>query len=176
MFQPRQKIAVAAILVMFGLALTNPSEAAIAGARALLETLHHALNQRDLALLRQVWAEHDPIQLNNPLGGVLRSYEAIAELYGQVFSGPVSVWVEFYDIVKYSADGMVVFAGCERGEFTRDSATLPLAIRTTRSPVGGAKASAGGRHIITAPLTTPRCCQLIGKPSVGLELAWDKPR
>jgi limonene-1,2-epoxide hydrolase len=107
-------------------------EPGIAGARALLETFYHAFNRRDLALLRQVWAEHDLIQLNNPLGGVLRGYEPIAELYGRVFSGPVSVWVEFYDIVEFAGDGMVVFAGRERGEFTRDGAILLLAIRTTR--------------------------------------------
>lgn len=107
-------------------------EPCIIGARALLETFYHAFNRRDLAVLRRVWAEHDLIQLNNPLGGILRGYDGIAELYARVFNGPASVWVEFYDIVDYVGADMVVFAGRERGEFSRDGEILALSIRTTR--------------------------------------------
>jgi len=107
-------------------------EPCIIGARAVLESFYHAFNRRDLAVLRQIWAEHELIQLNNPLGGILRGYDAIAELYDRIFSGPASVWVEFYGIVEFVGDGMVAFAGRERGEFSRDGKTLALSIRTTR--------------------------------------------
>ena len=42
------------------------------------------------------------------------------------------MWVEFHDVVEYVDGTSVVFAGRERGEFTRDERTVPLAIRTSR--------------------------------------------
>jgi len=104
----------------------------IDGALALLETFYYAFNQRDLAVFRQVWADHPLIQLNNPLGGMLRGYDQIAALYAQVFDGPARVWVAFDDIVAYSTDAMVVFAGRETGEYAREDRVVPLAIRTSR--------------------------------------------
>lgn len=59
----------------------------IVGARSLLEAFYYAFNQRDLAAFAQVWAEHDLIQLNNPLGGILRGYEPIGALYDRIFTG-----------------------------------------------------------------------------------------
>jgi hypothetical protein len=70
--------------------------------------------------------------LNNPLGGILRGYESIAALYEQVFTGAASVWVELSDIVEYQTEDMIVFAGSESGEFTKNNLTLPLSIRTSR--------------------------------------------
>jgi hypothetical protein len=107
-------------------------ETGITVARMLIETFYYAFNNRDLNVLGKVWANHDLIQLNNPLGGILRGYEPIAELYGHVFNGPASVWVEFSDIVEFQAENMVVFAGRETGEFTVNDQTLELSIRTSR--------------------------------------------
>ena len=102
------------------------------GARMLVESFYYAFNQRDIALLDQVWADQELIQLNNPLGGILRGYEAIAKLYQRVFTGPASVSVEFRDVVEFQTDTMVAFAGRETGEFTRDGKSLALSIRTSR--------------------------------------------
>ena len=104
----------------------------IAGARALIESFYFAFNRRDMEVFREVWANDDLIQLNNPLGGILRGYTTIANLYEQVFSGPARVWVELADVVEFQTNEMVVFAGRERGEFTTDAMTLPLSIRTSR--------------------------------------------
>lgn len=104
----------------------------IEGARALLETFYFAFNQRDRAVFSQVWADHPLIQLNNPLGGILRSYDEIAALYARILDGPARVWVELSDIVEYAADALVVFAGRESGEFSRAGTVVPLAIRTSR--------------------------------------------
>lgn len=98
----------------------------------LMESFYYAFNHRDLAVLGMVWADHELIQLNNPLGGILRGYEPIAALYSRVFAGSASVWVKLDDIVEFQTDAMVVFAGRETGEFTRNDQTLPLSIRTSR--------------------------------------------
>ncbi|MDP3543015.1 MAG: nuclear transport factor 2 family protein [Elusimicrobiota bacterium] len=110
--------------------LTN--ERGIEGARALLESFYYAFNHRDMDAFRKIWAEHDSIQLNNPLGGMLRGYEPIAALYQRIFTGPAAVWVELADIVEFQTGEMVVFAGRETGEFSLGAKSLGLSIRTSR--------------------------------------------
>lgn len=104
----------------------------IEGARALVESFYYAFNQRDMGIFYQVWANSELIQLNNPLGGILRGYEPIANLYKGIFAGSASVWVALSDIVEFQTDNMVVFAGRETGEFTKGETTVSLAIRTSR--------------------------------------------
>lgn len=58
------------------------------GARAGLESFYYALNQRDSAALRHDWTEDPLAQLNNPLGGILRGGDAIAELYEKLSPAP----------------------------------------------------------------------------------------
>jgi len=112
--------------------IAQATEHGITGARALVESFYYAFNQRDMGVFAEVWAEHALIQLNNPLGGILRGYEPISELYRGIFNGSARVWVELHDIVEFQSEHMVVFAGREQGEFTRGDVTLPLAIRTSR--------------------------------------------
>lgn len=104
----------------------------VEGARALVESFYYAFNQRDATVFANVWADHELIQLNNPLGGILRGYAHIAALYQRIFTGPARVWVELGDIVEFQTDTMVIFAGRETGEFTQGAKSLPLSIRTTR--------------------------------------------
>lgn len=112
--------------------ISHAQESGVRGARMLIESFYYAFNHGDLEVLNKVWADHELIQLNNPLGGILRGYEAIATLYGRVFAGPASVWVEFSDIVEFQTDEMIVFAGRESGEFTVNNQALILTIRTSR--------------------------------------------
>lgn len=104
----------------------------IEGARALVESFYYAFNRRDMAVFSQVWANHELIQLNNPLGGILRGYESIAALYRSVFSGDANVWVALGDIVEFQSEGAVIFAGRETGEFVRGENKISLLIRTSR--------------------------------------------
>lgn len=102
------------------------------GARAAIETFYFAFNRRSAQTLRAIWLDHPLVQLNNPLGGVLRGIEPIAELYGRIFDGPAQVWVELSDIVEFALDDVAVFAGRERGELVLGDEHVPLAIRTSR--------------------------------------------
>lgn len=112
--------------------ISQAHEYGIEGARALLETFYYAFNHRAMDVFGQVWAEHEFIQLNNPLGGILRGYNPIAALYQRIFTGPAMVWVELTDIIEFHSSEMVVFAGRETGEFTLGTKSLALAIRTSR--------------------------------------------
>ncbi|WP_163507495.1 YybH family protein [Fodinicola acaciae] len=110
-------------------AATNPD---LAGAYAALESFYYALNQRDLEVLSAVWSDDPEAQLNNPLGGILRGGQAIAELYRKIFEGPVRLTVTFGDFLTYSGTGHAVFAGRETGHYDTGSSKVPLAIRTSR--------------------------------------------
>lgn len=112
--------------------IAQAAQPGVGGARALVESFYYAFNQRDMGVFAEMWAEHELIQLNNPLGGILRAYEPISELYRGIFNGSARVWVELYDIVEFQSDAMVVFAGREKGEFTKGKVTIPLSIRTSR--------------------------------------------
>lgn len=104
----------------------------IEGARAAVETFYHSFNQRSIEVFDAVWAHSDLIALNNPLGGILRGLPEIRALYQRIYDGPADVWVKLHDIVEYATAEMVVFAGREQGEFSREGRTVPLNIRTSR--------------------------------------------
>ncbi|UUZ87311.1 hypothetical protein LJK88_09450 [Paenibacillus sp. P26] len=52
--------------------LDETNDPSIQGAYATVETFYHAFNNRSLALFNQIWLPHPLIQLNNPLGGIVR--------------------------------------------------------------------------------------------------------
>jgi SnoaL-like protein len=113
--------------------LAEAQEAGRAGALAALETFYYALNQQDLEVLTAVWTDHELVQLNNPLGGILRSRSAVEDLYRKVFAGGLNVQVTFGDAITYWRDDSVVFAGRERGTYQHPQrGEIPLEIRTTR--------------------------------------------
>jgi len=102
------------------------------GALACLETFYYAFNNRDLETFKKIWLNHELIQLNNPLGGVIRGIGPITELYDKIFNGQTRVWVELTDIVYFQSNEMITFAGREIGEFSFHGQTIDLQIRTTR--------------------------------------------
>lgn len=121
----------------FGTTSTNrlqtASDPTPTGARAALESFYYALNNRDLAALTAVWADHPLVQLNNPVGGIIRGTPGVVELYARIFDGQTRVEVEFRDVVEYLGDRHAVFAGREVGTYVvAGGAAVPLNIRTTR--------------------------------------------
>jgi hypothetical protein len=113
--------------------LADATDPTATGARAALESFYYALNQRDLDALRLAWSDHPLAQLNNPLGGILRSGDAVVDLYRRIFTGPARLRVTFGDIVEYLGDTHAVFAGRERGSYVAaDGASTPLEVRTSR--------------------------------------------
>lgn len=105
----------------------------LGGAHAALESFYLAFNHHDMRLCESVWVHDDLVQLNNPLGGMLRGADDITRLYRRVFRSRARVEVTFGDIVQFHAADMVVFAGRETGQFTDlMGRSVPLQIRTTR--------------------------------------------
>jgi hypothetical protein len=103
------------------------------GAVAALETFYYSLNSKDLDALAAVWSQDELAQLNNPVGGILRSGQAVTSLYRRIFAGQLGLEVTFTDAATYWLGDGVVFAGRELGSYrNRDNAVVPLTIRTSR--------------------------------------------
>jgi ketosteroid isomerase-like protein len=123
--------------ISFGPASTNrlseTDDPSGKGAEAALESFYYSLNNRDIDALRADWSANPLAQLNNPVGGILRGGDAIAELYAKIFNGSLNVQVTFGDVVAYMGDRHAVFAGREIGSYTTpDGTAVPLEIRTSR--------------------------------------------
>ncbi|MEN8194363.1 MAG: nuclear transport factor 2 family protein [Bacteroidota bacterium] len=112
--------------------IDNTVDKGFNGAIACLETFYYAFNQKDIVTFQKIWLNDKLIQLNNPLGGIIRGINPIVELYDRIFNGQASVWVELTDIVFYASQDMVAFAGREIGEFEISGQKIDLEIRTTR--------------------------------------------
>ena len=112
--------------------LAATEEKGIAGAFAALETFYYSLNRKDLEVFRQIWMNRELVQLDNPSGGVVRGINPITDLYTGILRGTVQVSMDFFDIVEYSFESCVVFAGREHGEFAKNGKNLWLEIRTSR--------------------------------------------
>lgn len=120
----------------FGVDAKNKSsqlqQQSMEGALAGLESFYYGFNNKDLDTLKRVWYKDGLIQLNNPVGGIVRGVDSIMKLYDKIFTSQASVWVRLTDIVYYATAGMVVFAGTEIGEFASNGETIALKIRTSR--------------------------------------------
>ena len=99
--------------------------------RALMD-FYRAFNHRDLAHMAKNWSHAKHVVLCNPLGGVKRGWAEIEAVYRHIFSGPATVYVEYYDITLNRVGDLFYATGRERGTFKTDHVELPLAIRTTR--------------------------------------------
>ena len=101
--------------------LDDAAQPGLDGALAALETFYYAFNTRSLDLYQRIWADDPLVQLDTPVGGMIRGSARIAALSERMFSGSARVQSVFEDIVAYVTPELVVFAGRERGTYTRDS-------------------------------------------------------
>jgi hypothetical protein len=113
--------------------LSEAAQYGIAGAQAALETFYFTLNQNDAVTLRRIWLDDPLVQLNNPLGGMIRGVDPIVRLYERIFSSGIGLRVQFSDIVQYNFGNVTVFAGRERAQYHDGSGELvAVDIRTSR--------------------------------------------
>lgn len=100
---------------------------------AALSQFYRALNTRDLALMADNWGRSDDAVMDNPVGGIMRGWDAIRSVYERVFAGGAQFWFEFYDYTLVRGADMFIAIGRERGEYrTAAGEVLQMAIRTSR--------------------------------------------
>jgi len=97
-----------------------------------LSQFYRAFNNRDMPLMQNVWLNSEEASMNNPLGGIMRSWKEIKSVYDKIFNGKAKVYVEFYDFTIHKTEDMFFATGRERGYFKTNETEIPLAIRTSR--------------------------------------------
>ena len=100
--------------------------------RDALIAFYRAFNGRDLDALEANWAAGDVPSMDNPIGGIRRGWDAIAEGYAKLFNGPARVYVEFYDYSSQGGAEHGLFVGRERGWCETAGGRIELRIRTSR--------------------------------------------
>jgi len=75
---------------------------------------YRSLNARDLDGLAANWADGDTPSMNNPIGGIRRSWPAIREGYSKLFNGTATVQVAFHDFTSQGGSDWHLFAGARR--------------------------------------------------------------
>jgi limonene-1,2-epoxide hydrolase len=113
--------------------LAGAADPRITGALAVLESFYYSLNNRDIDVLRRVWADDPLAQLNNPVGGIIRGGGEIVALYERIFAAPGRLQVVFDDFVQYADGGHALFAGRETVTYGPHDAPPRVArVRTSR--------------------------------------------
>jgi ketosteroid isomerase-like protein len=110
----------------------NENKQGLAAPIKALSDFYEAFNRRDLAKMANNWAQTDEIAMDNPVGGIMRGWEEIRNVYERIFNGKARVYVEFSDYTLHQHAGMFYAVGRERGEFRVGDTVVNLAIRTTR--------------------------------------------
>jgi hypothetical protein len=98
---------------------------------ALIE-FYKAFNAGDLAGLASVWLAGQTPSMDNPIGGIRRGWDAIADGYSKLFNGPAKVNVTFHDFTSQGGGDWHLFVGRERGNCITATERIEIAFRTTR--------------------------------------------
>ncbi len=99
---------------------------------AALSGFYAALNGRDLDAMSRNWSTGDESVMDNPVGGIMRGWDAIRSVYEKVFASPHPYRFEFFDYTVHETDQLFYVVGRERGEFGTGDGAIPMAIRTSR--------------------------------------------
>ncbi|MGH9587593.1 MAG: YybH family protein [Acidobacteriaceae bacterium] len=97
-----------------------------------LAHFYHALNERNIEMMRENWINSDAASMDNPLGGIKRGWHEISETYEALFRSPGAYRFEFYDYTLHQSGDLFYVVGRERGELSANGRQMKLAIRTSR--------------------------------------------
>jgi ketosteroid isomerase-like protein len=97
-----------------------------------LRLFYAALNARKLELMQVCWSPTEEASMDNPLGGIVRGWSAIASVYSRLFNADVRYRFEFHDYSTHPLTDCFLVVGRERGWIEKAGNRLDLAFRTSR--------------------------------------------
>jgi ketosteroid isomerase-like protein len=97
-----------------------------------LAQFYRALNTRSMELMEQNWDNTDEAAMDNPLGGIKRSWPEIKAVYQRLFHLDGTYQFEFYDYTLHQFSDIFYVVGRERGHVSKLGSNLEMKIRTTR--------------------------------------------
>jgi len=99
------------------------------------EALHKyyaALNTGNIQKMKDVWSKEKTTAFTSPLGGIVRTYEEVVEAHEVLFSIPIKIHVEYYDIEITHLENGFSSVGRERGIMIINGESVDVAFRTSR--------------------------------------------
>jgi hypothetical protein len=117
---------------LFNKAITGKEQEFMSEEYEALVEFYKAFNDQNIELMQDNWSETEGI-MSNPLGGILRGWNNIQEVYKKIFFGKAEVYVEFYDYSIYKKDRIFLTVGRERGHIIKNGEKIALDIRTSRT-------------------------------------------
>jgi len=99
------------------------------------EALHKyyaALNTGNIQKMKDVWSKEKTTAFTSPLGGIVRTYKEVVEAHEVLFSIPIKIHVEYYDIEITHLENGFSSVGRERGIMIINGESVDVAFRTSR--------------------------------------------
>ena len=115
-------------MTIYGEAITGKESKYLTPEHEVLVEFYKAFNTQNIKLMEQNWSAESGI-MDNPLGGILRGWKDIQEVYKKIFFGKAEVYVEFYDYSIHKEGDMFFAAGKERGYIRKNGQEIALDIR-----------------------------------------------
>ncbi len=93
---------------------------------------YDALNRADIEKMRENWSPESYAAFTNPLGGIVRTHEAVAAAHKEFFDSPIDIDVEYHDITFIPLGDAFCTVGQERGTMRIGDKTFETGFRTSR--------------------------------------------
>ena len=116
---------------IYNKAITGKEEQFFSDEHKALVEFYKAFNTQDIELMQKNWSVDEGV-MDNPLGGILRGWKNIQEVYKKIFFAEAEVYVEFYDYSIHKQGDIFFAAGRERGYILKNGKKIELDIRTSR--------------------------------------------
>jgi ketosteroid isomerase-like protein len=119
----------------------KPEQEAITGAeyhgtpvtpKQALAHFYAAFNAASLDALASNWEQSEDVVMDNPVGGIVRGWPALQQVYRRLVQGQAKIQVESYDYTLHEVGDVFYAVGRERGTVRVGERQVAVAIRTTR--------------------------------------------
>jgi len=97
-----------------------------------LHEYYAALNSANIKNMKNVWSNESTIAFTSPLGGIVRGYESVIQAHEDLFSAPIQIDVEYYDIEISMLNNGFCSVGREHGTMTINGKSIDVSFRTSR--------------------------------------------
>jgi len=97
-----------------------------------LHEYYAALNSGDIEKMRNSWSKEQTTAFTSPLGGIVRTYKEVIQAHKELFSLPIKIDVEYYDIEITTLNNGFCSVGREKGTMKIGNEVIDVAFRTSR--------------------------------------------
>jgi len=97
-----------------------------------LHEYYVALNSGNIDKMKNSWSKEQTTAFTSPLGGIIRTYQEVIQAHEELFSLPIQIDVEYYDIEVTVLNNGFCSVGRERGTMVIGNECIDVFFRTSR--------------------------------------------